>query len=457
LLARTQFRYLRDNDNYLSNIISALVTQDWSGVVEQCTIDSWKEALVATLTYCNEQLPSLCEQLGERLENEVGHDRELAKNSILCYICAGSVERLVKAWQLRKPADADPQKAGGSAELQELVEVVMLFQKALELQGKQYEISGKLADLLTQYAGMLASQGCLSSALTYLASSQNPEIAETRDRLSYSLGYKQLAPTRMQPQNLYAPQKPQQAATLANRFTQPRGSLTNATPVNNYFGAPAQPPLPMPPPSQTPNQWNAAPMQPSVFQPPPPAASLPPPVSAPAQPPRPSSVNSQPGGISQRSKYVLDPSVQSGPAYGQSGPNMMYTPPTYNAQPAYGGMAEPAPQPNYNQFNTNPMNAGPQAGPAVFTPAAPQNNFQPFTPTQNFGQPQGQANVFNAPPQGSAFPPPPTHTDVQRNPTPPPGWNDPPALKTNRPPQVSVVRPAQLGVVSFFLSLSFLR
>ena len=90
LLAKTQYRYLKNNDSYLSNVISALVTADWSGVVTQCTIDSWKEALVAALTHCNAQLPLLCERLGERLQIESHGDFELAKNAILCYICAGN-------------------------------------------------------------------------------------------------------------------------------------------------------------------------------------------------------------------------------------------------------------------------------------------------------------------------------------------------------------------------------
>lgn len=52
------------------------------------------------------------------------------------------------------------------------------------------KISGSLADLLSQYASLLASQGNLQTALTYLGSSQNEKVAALRDRLVTSLGQK---------------------------------------------------------------------------------------------------------------------------------------------------------------------------------------------------------------------------------------------------------------------------
>lgn len=64
LLARTQLRYLQQSDGYVSALISALVSEDWSSVVNQCTVDSWKEALAAALTYSSpEELPLLCGNL----------------------------------------------------------------------------------------------------------------------------------------------------------------------------------------------------------------------------------------------------------------------------------------------------------------------------------------------------------------------------------------------------------
>jgi protein transport protein SEC31 len=52
---------LQQTKGYLSTIISAVVTEDWSQVVGACEVDSWKEALAAVLTYTkNVEFPSLC-------------------------------------------------------------------------------------------------------------------------------------------------------------------------------------------------------------------------------------------------------------------------------------------------------------------------------------------------------------------------------------------------------------
>jgi protein transport protein SEC31 len=55
--------------------------------------------------------------------------------------------------------------------LQQLVELVMLLIKAVEQQGRAVQISGKLAEVLSHYAAVLASQGNLTAALTYLQDS----------------------------------------------------------------------------------------------------------------------------------------------------------------------------------------------------------------------------------------------------------------------------------------------
>lgn len=61
LLARTQYRYLQQSKGYISNLISALVSEDWSSVINQCDVESWKEALAAALTHSSiEELPLLC-------------------------------------------------------------------------------------------------------------------------------------------------------------------------------------------------------------------------------------------------------------------------------------------------------------------------------------------------------------------------------------------------------------
>lgn len=324
LLARTQYRYLKQSQGYLSNIISALVTDDWSPVISQCSTDSWKEALVATLTYCRDHVPVLCERLGERLQCEGGKTLDSIQNAILCYICAGNAERLADSLLAAQSTATNTESIPSTKELQDLIEVVILFQKALELQGRNVNATGKLAELLSQYAGLLASQGALNSALTYLGPSDAADIVELRERLYHTLGHKQAYTSnnrsQSQSQNLYA------KAQTPNKFGQ-RPSIGNIQPpqagvFNNSFGhnsfgnntfnnsfpsaAPvtASPPTwsnPVPTHSQT-QPWNPTPFAPNNITPAnpilPPVQSKPPPNQPPlldlsAQPPRPSSVSSQ--------------------------------------------------------------------------------------------------------------------------------------------------------------------
>lgn len=61
LLARTQTKYLKQTEGYVSSLISALVSENWISVINNCHIDSWKEALCAILTHSNEEeLSKLC-------------------------------------------------------------------------------------------------------------------------------------------------------------------------------------------------------------------------------------------------------------------------------------------------------------------------------------------------------------------------------------------------------------
>jgi hypothetical protein len=52
---------LQQTKGYLSTVISAVVSEDWSQVVQACQVDSWKEALAGVLTYTkNEEFHALC-------------------------------------------------------------------------------------------------------------------------------------------------------------------------------------------------------------------------------------------------------------------------------------------------------------------------------------------------------------------------------------------------------------
>lgn len=64
----------------------------------------------------------------------------------------------------------------------------MILKKAVERQGNDIEITGRIADILSNYASLLASQGSMEAALSYLGASNEEKVAELRDRLNWSLG-----------------------------------------------------------------------------------------------------------------------------------------------------------------------------------------------------------------------------------------------------------------------------
>lgn len=405
LLARTQYRYLKSNESFIANLISAMVMADWSGVISQCTIDSWKEALVAALTHSKDQSPLLCERLGERMQMESAGDTVIMENSILCYICAGNIERIVDAWGVINGNDC----LEDSSKLQELVEIVILLSKGMERHGQNMPVYGKYAELLSKYASLLAAQGSLEMALTYIGTSQDdPKIVELRERLSYALGHKQ---------QQFQQQRQSQGYASPYQNLAPRHSVGRTMSTSSGSGMPPttfNTGLPKTTSNHFDSMWNQPTAIPPMVPTSPPQVPLMP--RAPAvmncvenlpQPPRPSSVSSvssQPSGTvsTAKPKRLLDPSVSSNTGgYGQlptslpfnSNPTAFNTAPMMNTQPMLGGAWDSQPAvPSYVNYQTNMME---------------------------------NMNGNLPPPSISSHP-------VQKNPTPPPerGWNDPPEFKT---------------------------
>lgn len=60
-MAKTQYKYLEQSEGYVSSLINALVSEDWASVINNCDINSWKEALCAAITHSpEEEFPRLC-------------------------------------------------------------------------------------------------------------------------------------------------------------------------------------------------------------------------------------------------------------------------------------------------------------------------------------------------------------------------------------------------------------
>uniref|UniRef100_A0A7N6BQK8 Protein transport protein Sec31A n=1 Tax=Anabas testudineus TaxID=64144 RepID=A0A7N6BQK8_ANATE len=313
LLKKTQQKYLSKQKNSISMLISSVVTQNWRDIVQSCELDNWKEALAALLTYAHpEDFARLCDTLGGRLEREGTEKRSL--QACLCYICSGNIEKLVECWALHRDCSSP-------LGLEDLVEKVMMLRKSIErLRNSEVPVQSPiLAEKLSCYAGILAAEGSLSTAMSYLPeNSDQPGITMLRDRLFHAQG---VTATKQQPPNSFnrvnvstakptpAPSAPSQVAAQPQPFMPsvftPRAAPTNAGPglppsshvlPPNVSRRPSYPQHPAPAPGFPPHQ----PFQPQPVHMGGPSAFPPPGPSMPAAnlsgPPLPS-LSSTPGGL----------------------------------------------------------------------------------------------------------------------------------------------------------------
>ncbi|NXW74533.1 SC31A protein, partial [Hirundo rustica] len=183
LLSRTQEKYFAKMRSKITRLITAVVTKNWKEIVQSCDLQNWREALAAVLTYARpDEFTALCDLLGSRLENE--GDSVLQTQACLCYICAGNVDKLVACW-------TKVQDGNSPLSLQDLIEKVVILRKAVQLtQAVDPNAMGALlAEKMSQYANLLAAQGSLAAALTFLPANTNqPNIVQLRDRLCRAQG-----------------------------------------------------------------------------------------------------------------------------------------------------------------------------------------------------------------------------------------------------------------------------
>ncbi|XP_012910092.2 protein transport protein Sec31B isoform X5 [Mustela putorius furo] len=183
LLRRTQECYWAKKKTRISSLIACVVRKNWEDMVHTCNLQNWKEALALLLTYSGpEKFPELCDMLGTRMEQEGGG--ALISEARLCYVCSGSVELLVECW-------AKCHQASYPLALQDLMEKVMVLNRSLELLRDPDRVSSGPATTfrVTQYASLLAAQGSLATAMSYLPRdcTQAP-VQQLRDRLFHAQG-----------------------------------------------------------------------------------------------------------------------------------------------------------------------------------------------------------------------------------------------------------------------------
>lgn len=348
---------------------------------------------VAILSQAEEsQISSLCEDLGSRLECS---PPPLSSKSDLCYIASGNINKLVASWVHTN--------GKSSQNIQELVEVVLIVQKALQARGKSPPVCGQFAELLASYAEMLTAQGDLETALTYLTNSNSTDekMLSLKNQIERTLGVKP-ARQRLTSGNYYLQNTAKRTSLSGSSMYQPGAPPVNNTaappptflnnnvaPPTNTFN-PVAPPTnacnPVAPPTFVNNTVAPSSFPTRSVAPTPTfgsSAVAPPPLSQPPLAPPPVQSPSPGPGLPSRAKYLVDPSVMGGSPYSSQNYSRPQSslgqpfPPAGNMFMSNGGSTMP--QPGVNQ---GPVSYGQGAGGY----GAPPSAVAPTSPPGGYGQ-----------------------------------------------------------------------
>ncbi|VVC27705.1 Hypothetical protein CINCED_3A002881 [Cinara cedri] len=179
-LSRIQNKYLKNSKEPTTALLHAIITNDWSDLVENCDLNCWKEIMTALLTHTNgTNFISSFEKLGNRLA--ANDNLSLSKYAQLCYICSGNVEALVENIKDIKTIE----------KLQESVEMAMLLHRSMSSSESHLEVGKKFGELLVNYSETLVSQGDLEGALSFLEFTNKDQGVELKSQVYKALGKNQ--------------------------------------------------------------------------------------------------------------------------------------------------------------------------------------------------------------------------------------------------------------------------
>ncbi|XP_040274000.1 protein transport protein Sec31A isoform X8 [Bufo bufo] len=414
LLSRTQTKYFAKSQSKITRLITAVVTKNWTDIVESCDLKNWREALAAVLTYARpEEFASLCDLLGSRLEKE--GDPSLQAQSCLCYICAGNVEKLVACW-------TKAQDGVSPLSLQDLIEKVVILRKAVQVTQAvdTQDVGVLLADKMSQYAILLATQGSLAAAMAFLPNNTNQlNIVQLRERLTRAQG--ESGPSTMAPQATpVVPQRmPTHVKPTQDNQYYPQARIAPTVTSWSNKNPTALPSFPPAASSSFDTQRENPPPPgfniPGNLYPSPPGPSAPPPDS-----------NANPYHMSARQTYpqTYQPSQQyygsEGPAVYQPQPSAAISSASSYHNSSYASSSHPVPQPHYPvQPSHTPVST---FAPASFPPPGP--SLQHARP----GAPATSAHYAVPPPGSTGTLPAASELPASQRTGPQNGWNDPPAL-----------------------------
>ncbi|XP_044284326.1 protein transport protein Sec31A isoform X8 [Varanus komodoensis] len=388
LLSKTQKKYFAKTRGKITRLITAVVTKNWKEIVQSCDLHNWREALAAVLTYAGpDEFASLCDLLGARLERE--GDSPLQMQACLCYICAGNVEKLVACW-------TKAQDGSNPLSLQDLIEKVVILRKAVQqTQVMDADAVGAvLAEKMSQYASLLASQGSVTAALAFLPANTNqPNIVQLRDRICRAQGDLPRGPEAPKAPYAREPAAKGRVGPAAGQMPMPQ------VPVQQYY---QQGENPAPPPGFI----MPGPVNPNI---------------PPHQPAAPGYMYPQ---VGARQSYPQPCQPAQQYSFGTGGP-ALYQP---QQQPLAPPASAPYANPNPSYMPPNP----PSSIPSPLYPAQPQASPTSLNPNSPLPPPPPPGASFQhgrpgVPASSMPYALPPGPTGPQN------GWNDPPAL--NRVPK----------------------
>jgi len=435
LFLKTQARYFQkaavEEKAGSVALIEAVSMGSWEKLAEHCSLESWKEVLAALVTYTDSATKqALSSKLGERLSAAGG---ENVINGLLCYLVAGDLEKIVTLWLEIVGNSNSP------SSLQELVEIVAFARAAIQHRGLTSSSlpGGHLSAALAQYATLLASQGSLATALSYLGeeiASGDSELTELRDRLQKALYKAQPVIEKPRAHNLLS------RASSGASSQAGRNSFSHSFPQGNERRQSAEPQF---------NSFNTGlPNQGVGFN------SQPPNFGGYSQAQVPS-FSSAPVTVQPSSQFTGFPSTNTvvgniqqpyapPPAEPvltfQPPPSDAVTSPTNSSNPLLrrNRAVDPSLTPGHQQHYGYMQPSQPYTSqPTTFMPQAPAPPIEPAPSQPTFFTPESSSNNFGQSSHG--LPPPQTHVPDQPGPGFTPavssgaGWNDPPPMMISRP------------------------
>jgi protein transport protein SEC31 len=393
LWLRTQAEYMRLSRRPYMKVVAAVVKSDLPTLVRQRPLSAWRETLAMLCTYApTAEWAAMAAVLASRLER-AGQ----TEAAVLCHICAGDIDAAVRHWA------AGVEFTGGHASLDALRRVVEKSIVLAHTAGERVS-SAALSGVVNTYAELLAAQGHLDAAMSYLSLVPGDDSADTavlRDRI-YRSSVAAAAPPA-QHQYAAAPAQQQYAAAPAQQ---------------QYAAAPAQQHAAAAPASYAQHDATHRPaqqLQPGGYvpgpavPPPPPQQRLQPQQQAYAPAPQQPYAPQQAYASQQQSAYAPPPQQQQQSYAPPPQQPMSYAPAppaasAYAPQMSAGGYAPPQPQPQPPLAPPPQRTFAPTAPPSM--PAPPTAPMQAYAPPPSGGAPHMFVPAPPAAPPPAAAPQP---------------------------------------------------